>query len=36
MEDCYDDMKYCQTWICNDRLVSRMSREEIRLNEENK
>lgn len=32
----YDDMKYSQMWIYNDRLVSRMSREEIRLNEENK
>lgn len=32
----YDDMKYSQMWTYNDRLVSRMSREEIRLNEENK
>lgn len=28
----YDDMKCSQMWIYNDRLVSRMSREEIRLN----
>lgn len=32
----YEDMKYYQVRICNDHLVSRMFREEIRLNGENK